>query len=112
MNINTASDIVLAALLGGGDEAERTAQSIISYRDTLTEGIEDISELTEEGILSNAIFGQIEDYITTRSDIFMIRCLATADRNGVAGATLNTEAVIDRSSRPCRILFWYQETNN
>jgi DNA uptake protein ComE-like DNA-binding protein len=39
VNINTVSDIVLAALLGGGDEAERTAQAIMSYRNTLAEGI-------------------------------------------------------------------------
>lgn len=112
VNVNTASDIVLAALLGGGDEAERTAQAIISYRNTLSEGIEDISELTEQGILSNDIFGQIEGYITTSSDIFTIRCFATADRNGVSGTILHAEAVVDRSSTPCRILFWYQETNN
>jgi type II secretory pathway component PulK len=112
VNINTASDIVLGALLGGGDEAERTVQAIIAYRETLADGIEDISELTEQGILSNDIFGQLEDYITTSSDIFTIRCFATADRNGVSGTTLQTEAVIDRSSTPFRILFWYQETNN
>ncbi len=112
VNINTASDIVLTALLGGGDEAERTVQAIIAYRETLADGIEDISELTEQGILSNDIFGQLEDYITTSSDIFTIRCFATADRNGVSGTTLQTEAVIDRSSTPFRILFWYQETNN
>jgi len=112
VNINTVSDIVLAALLGGGDEAERTAQAILSYRNTLAEGIEDVSELTEQGILSSDIFSQIEDYITTSSDIFTIRCFATADRNGVSGTTLHTEAVVDRSSTPCRILFSYQETNN
>jgi len=112
VNINTVSDIVLAALLGGGDEAERTAQAIMSYRNTLAEGIEDISELTEQGILSNDIFSQIEDYITTSSDIFTIRCIATAYRNGVSGTTLHAEAVVDRSSKPCRILFSYQETNN
>jgi type II secretory pathway component PulK len=112
ININTASDIVLTALLGGSDEAYRTAQAIISYRDSLAEGIEDISELTEEGILSDDVFQQLSDYITTSSDIFTIRCLATADRNGVSGTTLQAEAVIDRSTRPCRVLFRYQETGN
>ena len=112
VNINTASDIVLTALLGGGDQAERTAQSIIAYRNTLADGIEDISELTEQGILNNDVFGQLEDYVTTSSDIFMIRCFATADRNGLAGTTLQTEAVVDRSSTPFKILFWYQETSN
>ena len=111
VNINTASDIVLAALLGGGDEAERTAQAILAYRDTLADGIEDISELTEQSVLSSDVFSQLEDYITTSSDIFTIRCFATADRNGLNGATLQTEAVVDRSTRPCKILFWYQGTN-
>jgi len=111
ININTATDIVLAALLGGGDEAERTAQSILAYRDTLADGIEDVSELNEQGILDEGVFEQLEDYITTSSDIFTIRCFATADRNGLNGATLQTEAVVDRSTRPCKILFWYQGIN-
>ena len=111
VNINTASDIVLAALLGGGDEAERTAQAILAYRDTLADGIENISELTEQSVLSSDVFSQIENYITTSSDIFTIRCFATADRNGLKGATLQTEVVVDRSTRPCKILFWYQGTN-
>lgn len=112
VNINTASDIVLAALLGGGDEAERIAQTIIAYRNTLVDGIEDISELTDKGILNEDVFGQIEQYITTSSDIFTIRCFAAADRNGASGTTLMTEAVVDRSSSPFKILFWYQQTNN
>ena len=112
VNINTASDIVLAALLGGDEEAERNAQAIIAYRDSLSEGIENTSELTEKGIISNEVYQQIQNYITTSSNIFMIRCYATTDRNGIRGTTLETEAVVDRSSKPCRILFWYQETNN
>jgi DNA uptake protein ComE-like DNA-binding protein len=112
VNINTAPDIVLAALLGGGDEAERIAQSIIAYRDTLIGGIEDVSELTEKGVLDEDAFDQLEQYITVSSDIFTIRCFATADRNGLAGTTLQTEAVVDRSSTPFKILFWYQQTNN
>lgn len=112
ININTVSDIVLAAVLGGGDEAYRTAQSIISYRDSLAEGIEDISDLTEQNIVSSDTLSQIENYFTTRSDIFTIRCVATADRNGVSGTTLQTEVVVDRSTKPCRILFRYQEISN
>ncbi|MHC4678472.1 MAG: type II secretion system minor pseudopilin [Planctomycetota bacterium] len=111
INVNTASDIVLAALLGGGDEAERTALAIISYRETLTDGIQDISELSEAGGVDSTTLGQIEDYLTTQSNIYTIRCVATADRNGPYGTTLQTEAVVDRSSTPCKILFWYQEGN-
>lgn len=112
VNVNTASDIVLAALLGGGDDAERTAQTIISYRETLTEGIQNVSELSQAGGISSDVLGQIQNYLTTSSNIFTIRCTATADRNGSDGTTLYTEAVVDRSSTPCKILFWYQEGTN
>lgn len=112
VNVNTASDIVLAALLGGGDDAERTAQAIISYRETLTDGIQNISELSQAGGISSDVLSQIQNYLTTSSNIFTIRCTATADRNGTDGTTLYTEAVVDRSSTPCKILFWYQEGSN
>ena len=112
VNVNTASDIVLAALLGGGDEALRAAQSIIQYRGTLMYGIEDISELLDSGVISNADFQLIQDYITVTSNVFTIRCLATADRNRTYGATLQTEAVVDRSTSPCKILYWYQGASN
>ncbi len=112
VNINTASDIVIAALLGGGDEALRIAQAIIQYRDTLMYGIEDISELVNEGIVSNDDFQMIRDYITITSNFFTIRCVATADRKGPYGAKLRTEAVVDRSTSPYKILYWYQGASN
>jgi hypothetical protein len=62
--------------------------------------------------LDEDTFEQLEEYITVSSDIFMIRSFATADRNGLPGTTLQTEAVVDRSSTPFDILFWYQQTNN
>jgi type II secretory pathway component PulK len=112
VNINTASDIVLAALLGGGDEAENTAEAIISYRESATDGIQNISELSQAGVVSSSVVSQLQNYVTTHSNIFTIRCTATADRNGPNGTTLYTEAVVDRSATPCKILYWYQEPTN
>ena len=112
VNINTASDIVLTALFGGGDDGERNALAIIDYRESLTEGIQSPSELVDQRVLDQNTFGTIENYITTSSDIFTIRCVATADRNGPNGASLTTEAVVDRSETPCKVLFWYQGANN
>ena len=112
INVNTASDIVLAALLGGGDEALRTAQAIIQYRDTLMYGIEDTSELVDAGAISNDDFQLMQDYITVTSNVFTIRCVATADRNGPYGTILQTEAVVDRNTSPCKILYWYQGASN
>jgi len=99
-------------LLGGGDEGERDALAIIDYRESLTEGIQNASELVDQGVLGQTTFGQIEDYITTRSDIFSIRCVATADRDGPNGAALVTEAVVNRSETPCKVLYWFQGANN
>lgn len=112
VNINTASDIVLAALLGGGDEALNIAHEIIQYRDTLMYGIENISELVDQRVISNSDYQSIQDYITVTSNVFTIRCVATADRGGTYGATLQTEAVVDRSTSPCKILYWYQGARN
>ncbi len=112
VNINTASEMVLAALLGGGDSAEQTAQEIIAYRETLLYGMESIGELLDVPSININTFKNIAGLITTRSDVFTIRCVATADRNGKNGATLETEAVVDRSSSPCKVLYWYQGASN
>jgi DNA uptake protein ComE-like DNA-binding protein len=112
VNINTASEIVLAALMGGGDSAEQTAQNIIAYRETLLYGMESIGELMDVPSMSINTFKNIAGLITTRSDVYSIRCVATADRNGKNGAKLETECVVDRAESPCKILFWYQGATN
>jgi DNA uptake protein ComE-like DNA-binding protein len=112
VNVNTASEIVLAALIGGGDTAEQTAQNIIAYRETLLYGMESIGELLDVPSMSIDTFKKIADLVTTRSDVYSIRCVATADRNGKSGATLETEAVVDRVESPCKILYWYQGATN
>ena len=112
VNVNTAPEVVLAALLGGDDTADQIAENIITYRESLMYGMTSIGELMQVGSMNVDSFKKIVDFITTRSDVFTIRSVATADRNGFAGATLETEAVVDRSSTPCKILYWYQGTSN
>jgi type II secretory pathway component PulK len=112
VNINTASAIVLAALLGGGDTAEQTAQEIIAYREGLMYGIESIGELLDLGSISIDTFKTIAGFAVTRSDVYTIHCVGTADQGGTSGFSLWTEAVVDRSSSPCQILYWYQGASN
>ena len=112
VNVNTASDIVLAALMGGGDSAQQTAENIVAYRETLLYGFESIGELLDVPSMTVNTFKNIADLITTRSDVYSIRCVATADRNGPRGSKLETEAVVDRVTSPCKILFWYQGATN
>jgi general secretion pathway protein K len=109
VNVNTASEEVLIALLGGSDTAV-TAQNIIAYRENLLYGIQSIGELLQTVSIDE--FKRIANFITTRSDVYNICCVATADRAGSDGLSLLTEAVVDRSSSPYEILYWYQGAGN
>jgi general secretion pathway protein K len=108
ININTAPREVLAALFGDDDSAEQLAEDIIAHRDGLMYGMESIAELLDVESMNLSTFKQIANDITVRSDVFTIRCVATADRGNTTGTTVKTEAVVDRSSTPCRILYWHQ----
>jgi type II secretory pathway component PulK len=112
VNLNTAPEAVLTALLGGDDNATRAALEIINFRESAENGIESPSDLTDYGVLSDSDFSEIEEYVTVSSDIFTVYCVAAADRSGTPGARLQTEVVLDRSSRPYKVLFSYQGTSN
>lgn len=112
VNINTAPKEVLTALLGGGEAAEQTADDIITYREELLYGMQSIAEIMNVSSVKIDTFKKIADYITTRSDVFTVHCFARADRSGAGGATLQAEAVVDRGSTPCKMLYWYQGANN
>jgi type II secretory pathway component PulK len=109
VNINTASDVVLTALLGGGDEAEQIAVGIVNYRNNLAAGMQSIAEVLQAGLMNIDAFKRVANYLTTRSDVFTVRCFATADRSG---AIMQTEAVVDRSTNPCEVLYWYEGVSN
>lgn len=116
ININTAPKEVLAALLeaslGSEAQAEQIAENIVASRAGSLYGMQSISELLELGLVDVDTFRQIANSITTRSDVFTIRCFATAARGTDTGITLQAEAVVDRSSSPCKILYWYEGVSN
>ena len=108
ININTAPKWVLVALLGDSGENEETAENIISYRSSLMDGMYSISDLLAADLVNISTFKRIANNITTRSEVYTIRCTATANRGTSSGTTLQTEVVVDRSSSPHRTLYWYQ----
>ncbi|UCD94449.1 MAG: general secretion pathway protein GspK, partial [Candidatus Zixiibacteriota bacterium] len=112
VNVNTASEEVLAALFGGGDDATRIALDIIDYRESAENGIEQISDLTDKGVMTSDDFSKIENYITVSSDVFTVYCVAAVNRGGKPGARITTEVVLKRGSRPHEVLFSYQGTSN
>ncbi|UCD57110.1 MAG: general secretion pathway protein GspK [Candidatus Hydrogenedentota bacterium] len=108
ININTAPREVLIVLLGGDEDSEEIADGIITYRDGLTSGMESIGELLNAESVNVKTFKEIANFITTRSDVFTIQCVARTDRGQGRGTRLKTEAVVDRSRTPCKILYQYQ----
>jgi general secretion pathway protein K len=108
ININTAPWEVLVVLFGGGEQAEQIAYAIIAERSGLLYGFQSIADLVNVQSVGLAAFRRVADQITVRSDVFTVRCVATAD---ISGAQLQTECVVDRSQTPCRILYWYQGAN-
>ena len=115
VNVNTAPSLVLAALMGGDDLAWQAAEAIVAYRETLLYGIEDPQELQQIEGMSNNLFDKISESITVKSDVYMVRCWATAARGidySDYGLTVVTEAVIQRTDSIYEILYWYQGAAN
>ena len=114
VNVNTASEIVLAALLGASDvtyeDAYVAARSIVNYRDQMGEGLSDVSELLDGGAIEQDVFDRISGKLTTSSNVFSLYCISVAERGNVDGARWLTEVVVDRSSSPANILYWHQGT--
>jgi type II secretory pathway component PulK len=108
VNINTAPEEVLVALLGGGDQDRALAQAIVADRTGQLYGFASIASLLDVQSMSIDKFKGIADLITIRSDVFTVRCFVTAR---VSRATLQTECVVDRSATPCAVLYWYQGAN-
>ena len=112
VNINTAPREVLVALLGDDDEAQRAADEIMALRSGLVGGMEGIGDLLYSESIKVSVFKRIANYITTRSDVYTVRCLTFANRGGRVGRRQQTEAVLDRGSWPCSVLYWYQGAGN
>jgi len=108
VNVNTAPKEVLVALLGGGDQAEPLAESIVAERLGRLYGFQSIAELLKVSGMTVEKFQSIAGLLTVRSNVFTVRCYATAD---ISGAMMQSECVLDRSETPCKVLYWYQGAN-
>jgi len=108
ININTAPAQVFVALLGGTDEAYQIAQNIVSVRQGTLEGFNSLGDLLSVPSVTADLFAQIVGQLTTRSNVFTVYSIATADQTEISGASWHTEAVIDRSQSPAKIIYWYQ----
>jgi general secretion pathway protein K len=112
INVNTAAEIVLAALLGGDDKAYQLAGNIISHRENLPDGMKGIAEVLDVSAMDIDTFKKIANYITVRSNVFTIRSFASAGSQVISRGELQIEAVVDRGSSPSAVLYFYQGQTN
>lgn len=110
VNINTAPEEVLVALLEGREDADakKAAMSIVNYRLGLLGGMEGVGELLDVEGVSRQQFNKLVDWVTVRSNVFTVYSRARSVQTAISGATVVTEAVLDRTENPCRIAYWYQ----
>ncbi len=112
INVNTASKIVLAALLGGDDKAHQLADNIIAHRENLPDGMKSIAEIMDVSSMDIDTFKKIANHITVRSNVFTIRSFASAESKVISRGELQIESVVDRGNSPSQVLYFYQgETN-
>ena len=112
VNINTAQKTVLEALLGEGETAEQIADNIITYRTGLIGGMQSIAEVMNVSSVKIDTFKKIAKHITTRSDIYSVHSFASTKENRIRSARLKTEAVVNRSTTPAGIVYWYRGVSN
>ncbi|NQV31914.1 MAG: general secretion pathway protein GspK [Phycisphaeraceae bacterium] len=108
VNVNTAPKEVLVALLEARDGSEMTASSIVASRQNQLSGIQSIGDLLDVPGLSRSEFKKMVDWVTVRSNVFTVYSRARALQTAISGATVVTEAVLDRTESPCQIAYWYQ----
>ena len=105
VNVNTAPRTVLVALLQG---REQIADDIIAHRESLSAGMVSIAELLDIRSVTNRVFEDLAEKVTTRSSVFTVKSKVTSIRTA---GQFHSEAVIDRNAEPSRILYLYQGVN-
>jgi type II secretory pathway component PulK len=108
VNLNTAPLEVLVVLFGGPEQGEQLAHTVMANRASLLYGFQSIAELLDQSSMTVERFKAIAELITVRSDVFTIRCFATAQ---TSGARMQTESVVDRGESPGVVLYRYQGAN-
>ena len=105
VNINTAPRDVLIALL---EDSQEKADEIMTYRESLATGMTSIAELSNVKSIDIKTFKKIAQGITTRGNVFTVRCSATA---GKTRARSGSEVVVDRGGQDVAVLYRYEGVN-
>ena len=106
VNINTAPEKVLYALLEGN---ETLAETILSQRIGIEGGFSSMADLADIASADNNSLKKLIDNVTTSSDVFMVRVTAISFQTS---AENTIEAVVDRNESPARLLYYCTGVKN
>jgi len=112
VNVNTAPREVLTAIIGPRDSGEQLADDIIAYRGTLLYGLQSVADLLNVESVDVKQFKELVDHITVRSNVYMVRCFTQATNGQDWGIRRVSEAIVDRSKSPCKVMYWHEGVNN
>ena len=101
VNVNTASRRVLLSV---PEMTQTLADSIISYRASALGPVYSVGDLYLSNTIDEEAFRALAEKLRVRSNVFGV----TSRGRRPDGVQQTITAVIDRASRPIRVLYWYQ----
>ena len=102
VNVNTASVEVLRVLL---EDDEAQANALVDYRNTMIYGLSSIADLIQVEAIGVDGFKKLAEHVTVRSNVFQVTSQATSDQTG---AVTRLVAIVDRSEKPTKILYYHE----
>lgn len=100
VNVNTASDQILCTVPGITPDL---ATQIVNARDSDHGPFESVGDLLDPAYLSEAAWRQALPYLTTRSDMFLVRAIGRVPESPTVTAV---EALVERSASTTTIVRW------
>ena len=106
VNINTANELVLAAVFEGD---RQKARKIIDYRRSLSDGMTNIAQVMQAAGIDVDDFKKIASSITIRTNVFGVKCFG---QTNLTEAKFQSADIVDRTRRPAEVLYHYQGVAN
>ncbi|MBI3947531.1 MAG: helix-hairpin-helix domain-containing protein, partial [Armatimonadetes bacterium] len=100
INVNTASEQVLAAVPGIGPALAAQIAAVRTERET---GFETLGDLLAPDALDADAFRQAARYVGTRSSVFLVRAMGAVPESPAVTAV---EALVERTDGGTRVLRW------
>ena len=106
INVNTATLVVLTALLEGDSD---TAQDILDHVQESVWGIESLEDICEVKSLNKTKARKLVDNLTVNSSVFCVNCTGYSS---ISRRKMTAQAIVDRSKDPTEVIYYRQGVDN